>query len=308
MFINRAKQEGITMPILNLKQISVKLASVLTAFVMLFTQVYCAFLPKRDIYPKTENTVRIMTFNLLCRGTGEKSMLSRKGIVAQTIAEYYPDSIGVQEATPAWMLWLRTQLPEYDYVGVGRDDGHILGEFAAIFYLKDKYKVVDSGNFWLSETPDVPSKGWDAGCNRICTWVVLENKVTGEQYAHINTHLDNTGALARQNGVAMILEKAATFDIPTVCTGDFNLREGSSLYKTLVAGTLHDSKFLAPDSISHATYNDFQPTSDPQNIIDFILVNNKVTPLVYRVVSAGIDGKMVSDHYPVYSDMLINAG
>ncbi|MEI6578070.1 MAG: endonuclease/exonuclease/phosphatase family protein [Eubacteriales bacterium] len=292
--------------LLRLKQTSVKFFSLFSVFVLLFTQLYYIFLPERDIYAKADNTVRIMSFNVLSARTGDNSMFNRKEIVAQTIAEYFPDSIGLQEATPQWMLWLNTQLPEYDYVGVGRDNGRLKGEFSAIFYLKDKYKVVDSGTFWISETPNVPSMGWDADCMRICTWAVLENKTTGQQYAHINTHLDYNGTLPRERGVAMILEKAASYNIPVVSTGDFNLREGSNFYKQLTGGVLFDTKFLAPDTMKNATIHHFTLPTDPSSVIDYVLVNSKVTPLVYRVIIEGIDGKFVSDHYPLYTDVILN--
>jgi endonuclease/exonuclease/phosphatase family metal-dependent hydrolase len=290
-----------------LKVIYAKVVAVITAIVIFIGQIGYSTPVDRDIYSKSENAIRVMTFNVLCYGSDENLMINRFGIAAQTIAEYYPDSIGLQEATPEWMLWLNNQLPEYDYVGVGRETGRYLGEFAAIFYLKDKYKVIDSGNFWISETPQVPSKGWDACCKRICTWAVFENMQTGERYAHINTHLDQKGVVARENGVNMILEKAASFDIPVVCTGDFNLRQNSELYTTLTAGVLQDTKFVAPDTMDHATFHDFSATVDPTKIIDFIFTNSSMTPLVYKVVTEGIDGEPVSDHYPVYSDMVLSA-
>jgi len=247
--------------------------------------------------------MRIMTFNLLCKGEGEHFMKNRREIAAQTIMEAHPDSLGVQEATPEWMTWLSNNLPGYDHVGVGRDDGENLGEHAAIFYLKDRYRVIDSGNFWISATPEVPSMGWDADCIRICTWAVLENMQTGEQYAHINTHLDHRGTLARTNGIQMILDKAAGFDMPVFCTGDFNTFEGSSEYKQLMGGVLRDTKFLAPDTMKNATFHHFELPTNETDIIDYVLVNDKVKPLVYRVLTEGIDGKFVSDHYPVYADV-----
>ena len=290
-----------------IKEFFTKFVSVISVIAIVFSQFGYTLQSKRDIYPKRENTIRVMSFNILCAGEGEHSMPNRLGIATRTIAEYYPDSVGLQEATPYWMLWLNIMLPEYDYVGVGRDDGKCKGEFSAIFYLKAKYKVIDSGTFWISETPEVPSKGWDATCNRVCTWAVLENKVTGERYAHINTHLDYNGILPRQKGIEMILEKAAGYhDIPVVCTGDFNLYEGSDYYKQLTAGTLHDTKFLAPDTMKNATFHHFALPTDERNVIDYVLANDKATPLVYRVVTEGIDGKFVSDHYPVYSDVVLD--
>ncbi len=290
-----------------LKRILKSITCLVTVLSILITQLYTAALPERDIYDKAENAVRVMTFNVLSERFGENAMLNRRGIVTQTIAEYYPDSFGVQEATVAWMQCFKNRLPEYGSVGEATDYIPLFGEHCAIFYLKDKYEIVESGTFWLSQTPNKPSKGWDAATERVCTWAVLKNKITGVQYAHINTHLDHKGSLARQNSVPMILDKVAEFDMPIVCTGDFNFRENSELYKMLTADELHDTKFLAPDTMSNTTYNAFKPPEEQTKIIiDFVLVNSQVTPIVYRVVTAGIDGRFVSDHYPVYSDMLIN--
>lgn len=289
-----------------LKDFFAKIVSIFAIVAMVFNQIGYVSHLERDIYPKAEDAIRIMSFNVLYGGDDEHGIQNRLGIVTQTITEYYPDSVGLQEATPMWMLWFNTFLPEYDYVGVGRDDGRFIGEFSAIFYLKDKYKVVQSETFWLSETPEKPSLGWDAACNRTCTWAVLENKATGERYAHVNTHLDHVGAEARENGVAMILEKVASYDIPVVCTGDFNLSQGSEFYNTLISGVLKDTKFVAPNTMSHATFHDFSEPVDPDGIIDFIFTNSSMTPLVYKVIMEGIDGTAVSDHYPIYSDMMLS--
>lgn len=105
----------------------------------------------------------------------------------------------------------------------------------------------------------------------------------------------------------MVSAKAAEFNIPVVCTGDFNFREGSANYRALTAGVLKDTKFMAPDTMSNTTYNAFNPPEQQTRIIiDFILVNSLVTPLVYRVVAEGVDGRFVSDHYPVYADVVMN--
>lgn len=290
-----------------LKDFFAKIVSYVAIAAMVFNQIGYVMHLERDIYPKAEDSVRIMSFNVLYGGEGERGLQNRLGIVTQTVTEYYPDSLGVQEATPLWMLWFNIFLPEYDYVGVGRDDGKFKGEYAAIFYLKDKYRVVQSETFWLSQTPEKPSLGWDAACNRVCTWAVLENKATGERYVHMNTHLDHVGSVARQNSVEMILEKAASFNLPVVCTGDFNFSQGSGLYNTLTSGALQDTKSLAPETMNHATFHGFTAPNGPNRVIDFIFTNTRMTPLVYKVVTEGIDGKPVSDHYPLYSEMILSA-
>lgn len=147
---------------------------------------------------------------------------------------------------------------------------------------------MDSGTFWLSQTPEIPSIGWDAVCNRVCTWAVLENKSTGEQYAHINTHLDHRGAEARENSINMILEKAASFDVPVVCTGDFNLKQNSDLYTSLTAGVLQDTKFAAADTMDHATFHGFSETVDPARVIDFIFTDSRMNHWFTRWLPRGL--------------------
>lgn len=283
-----------------------KIVSLLSAALLVFGQISLLFLPARDRYPAAPESIRVMSFNVLWGGFGERSIAQRAKAVSRTITDYYPDSVGLQEATPEWMLTLKFLLPDYGYVGVGRDDGRAGGEFSSVFYRKDKYRVVESGTFWLSETSEVPSRGWDADCNRVCTWVVLENKQTGERYAHINTHLDHLGSQARANSVPMILEKAAEFaDMPIICTGDFNFRENSGLYPVITADILKDAKFLSDDTMNHPTFHGYQSEPDPTRIIDFIFINEAITPLVYRVITEGIDGRLPSDHYPLYADVVL---
>jgi endonuclease/exonuclease/phosphatase family metal-dependent hydrolase len=189
---------------------------------------------------------------------------------------------------------------------VGRDDGDNEGEYSAIFYLKDKYELVDSGTFWLSETPEKPSIGWDAACNRICTWARLKNKETGEEYVHMNSHFDHVGITARKNSVQLILDKAKTFgDIPVVFTADMNVKEGSDNYKQFTeSGYFYDTKYIAPDTMDYCTYHDTKPNSHKDDIIDYVMINDGFDAISYKVVTAGIDGRFVSDHYPIYADMI----
>lgn len=122
---------------------------------------------------------RVLTFNLLCGGRKHRKWYKRAPLVYKVIREANPDSFGVQEAHWSWMKKLIKNLPEYSYVGVGRDDGKKKGEFSAVFYKKDKFIASDSGNFWLSETPDRPGLGWDAKCIRVASYVKLTDKETG---------------------------------------------------------------------------------------------------------------------------------
>lgn len=257
---------------------------------------------------KSEDALRVMSFNIRCTNVGSASWEDRIGIVSQTMLDSEADSIGVQEATPEWMATLKnTVFEKYAYVGVARDDGANEGEYSAIFYLKDKYDVIDSGTFWLSETPEKPSLGWDAACNRICTWAHLKNKETGEEYVHMNSHFDHEGIQARKNSVDLILERAKSYtDIPVVFTADMNVKEGSDNYLQFTQSRyFYDTKVIAPDTMHYCTYHDTKPQKHKDDVIDYVMVNNKFEALSYKVVTEGIDGEYVSDHFPIYADIRI---
>lgn len=250
--------------------------------------------------------MRIMSFNIRCGNVGSDTWEDRIGIVCQTMLESGADSIGVQEATPEWMKVLNENISDkYAYVGIGRDDGKNEGEYSAVFYLKDKYTPLDSGTFWLSQTPDEPSFGWDAVCKRVCTWVLLQNKETGKKYVHLNTHFDHIGVEARRNSVDMIVRKAKDFgSTPVVFTADMNVVQGSENYNQFVnSGVLADTKFAAPDTMNYCTYHDTHPEKNKDEIIDYVMINDGFSAVKYRVVTDGIDGRFVSDHYPIYADL-----
>lgn len=255
----------------------------------------------RDVLPSNTDTVRIMSYNIRY---GEYD--NRFRIVPQLIGDYMPDSVGIQECTYEWYLTLKGFLPEYEFVGVGRDTGNRsknCGEMSAVLFRKDKYKLVDSGTFWISETPDEVSFGWDAVCRRICTWVILENKKTGEQYAHINTHLDHEGPEARVYGSKMVSEFALSFHMPAVLTGDFNFSKSTELYEGILATGLNDTQDMAEDTMYGRTYHGYEGGIEGEPI-DFIFTNDKVTSATkYRIVRNMYGGKYSSDHYPIYADI-----
>lgn len=245
-----------------------------------------------------------MSFNLLCWGNGHRNYVHRIPLVCQIIREVKPSSFGVQEAHIEWMTALRENLPEYDFVGVGRDDGKEEGEFSAVFYLKDEFTASDSGNFWISETPEKPSKGWDSACTRMATFVKLTDKENGKAYVHFNTHLDHVGRIAQINGAKMIQEKAASFGgVPVVCTGDFNVLQDSDCYNTMISGNMADARKLAPETDDCYTFHGFRP-DEIQEKIDFVFVDEAtVKPVKFKVVNKLIDGEFYSDHHAVYADI-----
>jgi len=254
-------------------------------------------------------TIRVASYNILCKSDADEQKRDhRRSMVVKTIEQILPDSFGVQEATPEWMEYLEEAMPLYDSVGEGRDGGN-QGEHSAIFYLKYQYKLLDSGTFWLSQTPDTPSKGWDAALNRICTWAVLKNRLTGKVYAHVNSHFDHKGATAIKEETKMILNfirtEPALKDIPVVVTMDMNAESTSTPYKTMTS-VLTDSAVAAPDSNGYYTYHAFDPiASSKRKVIDYVFCNDGFQATVYRTVTKSIDGCLASDHFPVYADFIL---
>lgn len=261
-----------------------------------------------DFNEKSADSIRVMSFNIRYGNLGIIQRSNRNDEVIATIRKGMPDSFGVQEATPTWMRYLSKQLQdEYDYVGVGRTNGKNMGEYSAIFYRKDIYEVYDSDTFWLSETPDEPSVGWDASMKRICTWALLENKETGAMYMHINAHFDHIGEEARKKSVEMILDLVKKYNyLPVVFTADMNITESDEAYKLMSESELlWDTKYIAPDTMDYLTFHNMQPSQNEGRILDYVFINQYFGTTTYRVVTAGIDGKFVSDHYPVYADLII---
>ena len=273
---------------------------IIFSFLLVFAGIELPFGLPRDAVTD-EETVRIMSFNIRY---GEYD--SRATIVPEVIADYKPDSVGIQECTFDWAITLGTLLDGYSFVGVGRDTGNLspsCGEISAVLYRTEKYDLVDSGTFWLSETPDKVSFGWDAACRRICTWVILQNKETGEQYAHVNTHLDHVGYEARKNGTQLVVDFAKTFDMPVVVTGDFNYEKGCDFYNGIIASGLSDTQELAEDTMTGKTYHGYNGGEEGLPI-DFIFVNNKITDVSkYRILTTKYYKQYTSDHYPIYADM-----
>ncbi len=254
---------------------------------------------------KSDDAIRVMSFNIRCTNVGLRSQNKRVPDVVTTILNGMPDSFGVQEATPEWMETLTEEIGDtYEWVGVGRNGGN-KGEYSAIFYLKDKYTATESGTFWLSPTPEKPSKGWDAAFKRICTWVILENKETGEKYIHMNSHFDHVGEEARSNSLRMIVEKSKEYeDIPAVFTADMNVKEGSKNYKEIADNSIFkDTKYTAENVYDYITYHDRFPEEHPDSVIDYCFANEGFEAITYCVVTESPSEYYVSDHFPVYTDL-----
>lgn len=257
---------------------------------------------------QTRSTLQIATFNLRLNVASDKENAwpNRKEMVKDLIQYHDFDIFGVQEALVGQMSDL-SEMSEYSHIGVGRDDGKTGGEFSAIFYKHKKYQVIKSGTFWLSSTPNKPSKGWDAAYIRICTWAQFKEKATGKQFFMFNTHFDNEGILARENAAKMILEKIKSISnasSPVFITGDFNSDPKTSAYGT-IAKVFSDSRVVskAKPYGPEETFNDFRyhtyTTEVKEGRIDFIFVNKNISVLKYAVLTDSKDLRFPSDHFPV---------
>jgi endonuclease/exonuclease/phosphatase family metal-dependent hydrolase len=258
-----------------------------------------------------QTTTKVMTYNIRLdvESDGENRWDKRKDLLANQVRFYEPDFMGVQEALPQQMHYLDETLPAYDFIGVGRDDGKEKGEFSAIFYNKDKYKVVKQSTFWLSQTPEKPGLGWDAACNRVCTYGLFENLKTKKKIWVFNTHFDHIGTTARMESAKLILTKIKELNkegYPFVLTGDFNLTEDNESIQRITA-ELNDTRKVAklvygPDG----TWNAFDFTKPAIERIDYIFIPKKnVTVTKYAILSDNKNNRYYSDHLAVYSELEI---
>ena len=252
----------------------------------------------------------VMSFNIrqAC-DTGTEAWEVRRTPLVTLIKDIDPDLIGFQEVLHNQLLDLVAAFPEFHFVGVGRNDGVDEGERAAIFYKKYRFIYLDSGNMWLSETPDIPSFGWDAECIRICTHVKLLDRETGQTFIHFNTHLDHNGQKAVYEGAKQICDAIHKCGTPAFVTGDFNVVERSAPYNVMIQNGLSDAKYSAKSSMSYGTFHGYGLYNPGEGVsqkspIDYVFFMESAFDVEsYEVVVNGSKGKYSSDHYPVLVKM-----
>lgn len=254
--------------------------------------------------------VNVMSFNIRYDNP-EDSMNNwkfRKERVANAVRFYDVDIVGMQEVLRNQLEDLRQRLPEYGVVGVGREDGKEKGEYSALWYRKSRFTLLGSGNFWLSETPEVAgSKGWDGACERIASWAKLKDAVSGKEYLALNTHLDHVGVVARREGVNLILEKVNELggELPVIVTGDFNSEPESDVIKNITDPNnpkhLTDTRLVSPVVYGPSwTFHDFDKIPyDKRPLIDYVFVRNGLRVLRYGVLAETENESLLSDHAPV---------
>ncbi|MDR0507503.1 MAG: endonuclease/exonuclease/phosphatase family protein [Dysgonamonadaceae bacterium] len=276
--------------------------------------------------------IRVASYNVRYENRGDarngNGWEQRCPVIANMTLFHDFDLMGTQECKHNQIEDLCLLLPEYAYIGIGREDGKTKGEYSAIFYKKNRFELLEDGNFWLSETPEIPSKGWDAQFERICTWGKFKDKNSGQSFYYFNLHLDHIGKAARKNSAQLVLNRIKELkgEYPAILSGDFNVDQNNESYILLdSSGILRDSYNLSPlRYINNGTFNDFNPNRKSDSRIDHIFVSTQFSVSRYAVLTdvywnlTPVDNEnaksqesnsekykisLPSDHYPVVIDL-----
>lgn len=272
------------------------------------------FSPASNLAVAESSDLRVMSFNIRY-GTakdGENQWEKRKAFLLETIKAFNPDLLGTQETLGFQRDYLAQKLPEYEVLGVGRDDGKDEGEMTALYFKRSRFEKLDGGHFWLSETPDQPgSKSWDTSLTRMVSWVKLRDRLhpKSKPLAYFNTHFDHRGVQARIESARLIRRRVIEMNqtCRVIITGDFNMGEDSEAYKAMFdpndgqPSPVRDAYRVANPTraANEGTFNGFKPEATDGPRIDWICVSKE-----WRVVSAAIDrttrkGRTPSDHFPM---------
>ena len=292
------------------------------------------------LLPLSGQVLKVGSYNIRYHNAADSirgNAWSQRGPHVAGILNYEQhDVFGAQEVLVDQLHNLLAWLPGYGYIGVGRDDGKEAGEYAAIFYRKEKVRLLDSGHFWLSENPTVPGLGWDAVCVRICSWGRFKHLASGKKFYFFNLHMDHVGTTARREAARLVVEKIRQIakGAPVVLTGDFNVDQHNEIYEIFThSGLLADSYIVAEQRFSpNGTFNSFDPDLLTESRIDHIFVSPSTEVMHYAVRTdcywslAGNEGTVVtkkgndapqeislqtyerrlpSDHYPVFARIRI---
>lgn len=270
---------------------------------------FIIFITLSFIHLDAGDTLKVTTLNIRRSGidTGEMRWEKRKWILKNYIDYAKSDILCIQEGLLPQINFIDSLL-DLEYVGVGRDDGKTAGEYCAIFYRSKKLKVLESGTFWLSPTSNLPSMGWDAACQRICTWALIKTK-SGKVFYTYNTHLDHVGIVARQNAMRLINSKLNLLepDMPVIFCGDLNDSPDSKTIE-IIKDFYTEANEIAQNKeiLDKTTFNGFDKYYTPiGKQIDYIFLNKLWKVLSYKVNSEKIDNQFVSDHFPVEAILVL---
>lgn len=264
--------------------------------------------------------ISAMTYNIRLdlASDGADAWPHRRKALTGLVAYYAPDFVGMQEVLLHQKQQVEADLPAYSFVGVGRDDGKEAGEFSMLGYRTGRFDLLGSGTFWLSPTPDTPSKGWDAALPRIATWARLKDKSAAQSFLVVNTHFDHIGEVARVESAKLIRRWIGAHrqaGDAVVLMGDFNSDTGSAPYQALLAPdagliALHDTQDISrtPHFGPAGTFTGFKIEQLAGSPIDHIFVSDGVAVLRHATITQQTGGRLPSDHYPVLADLCVGKG
>ncbi len=262
-----------------------------------------------------QQNIKVMTYNIRLDVTqdGKNAWQHRKDSVCHFIRKEHPDVIGMQEVLHHQLLDVMNGIHGYAYAGVGRFDGKEKGEYSPVIYNSDVFEWLDGGNFWLSETPEIAgSKGWDAACERICSWVRLQDKRSGSQLVVMNTHFDHIGLIAREKSARLILDslRKISENQNVILMGDFNSPLTEKAYQTLAGNgfsCLSDARnaVVLEGVQKQMTFTGFNSDQDDDALIDFIFTAGKLKVTDYQVLTINSPDFFFSDHLPVTAKMIL---
>ncbi|MHA4895946.1 endonuclease/exonuclease/phosphatase family protein [Pedobacter sp. PWIIR3] len=236
--------------------------------------------------------INVATYNIRYKNGGDKRDGNgwdlREPVIAAMVKFHDFDIFGSQEVLHEQLVDLLDSLSDYAYIGVGRNDGKEAGEYAPIFYKKEKFKLLKTGNFWLSEKTEKPNRGWDAALPRICSWGQFEEISSGVKFFFFNTHFDHVGVVARRESSKLILQKIKDLagDEPTILTGDFNVDQNNEIFGILNGSVLKDAYVSTAFRYAvNGTFNHFDANAKTDSRIDHIFLSPCVEVKRYGVLT-----------------------
>ncbi|MBQ3207803.1 MAG: endonuclease/exonuclease/phosphatase family protein, partial [Bacteroidales bacterium] len=280
-----------------------KFTAILAAFLLMLP-----FISSAADKQEKDYDLKVISYNIRMGAAkdGTNSWEFRYPATALMIEDQKPDVFGLQEAFSYQVRFIAENFKDYDNVGVGRDNGKDKGEFMSIFWNKKTVKMVKWGTFWLSETPEKPSMGWDAACKRTATWALMKDKRTGKMFYFVNTHLDHKGKEAQRKGLELIVSRIDEINpkgYPMILTGDFNIKPDNVALKGLEE-KMQSARKIAPKTDNAATFNNWGKAKSDM-VIDYIYVSGfSACPEYHTINEKYGDWKYISDHYPIYAKLI----
>jgi endonuclease/exonuclease/phosphatase family metal-dependent hydrolase len=253
-------------------------------------------------------TLKLMSYNIRYDVTTSNASpwTERHTAISSQIKRFDADIVGMQEVLDHQREQLLSDLPGFASIGVGRDDGQKAGEYSPIFFKEERFRLLNSGTFWLSPTPEVPSKGWDAALNRICTYAQFFNLESKQSFWVFNTHFDHVGEVARMKSSVLILQKIQEVTKGTrqavIFCGDLNLNDDHptiSFLQTQMKDALLGSKQVK--SNMNSTFNNFDLENEASKRIDYIFTNKKLAVLTFETIVERFGVSYPSDHFPIFA-------